>query len=299
MKQYNLIIATIALLSAGVVSCDDPLYDDEQYHKEIYLLSEDQNIYSREYSLEEGKSTKSLSILYTGSTLLEKDVTVHLELEPSLVDEYNKRNFDVNSEKFAHLLSPDLYSIDHLDVTMKTDNPEVYTLVNVTVDPSILSPDSIYFIPLKLKEDDAYQVNADKSTVLFAAYPYNKYASVKTPTYYVMVGSRQVEGDESTGKINGNKLVKPLSANQIRLCVDSRLDATTLDEIAQYCMVLTINEDNSIGISAYNPEKLELQEIKDGDKPSVYDPETGLFTIYYKYKEDGKWVEVMEMLMKP
>ena len=83
----------VSVLGFGViVGCEAKFYDEEQYRKEIYIVSDNSNIFGQEYTFGE-MSEGWLSIYAGGTTPIEKDVTVELEHWPEVLRAYNRTTY--------------------------------------------------------------------------------------------------------------------------------------------------------------------------------------------------------------
>ena len=64
--------------TAVLTSCEQEFYQDEQYRKEIYIVSGEDNIFQREFSFG-GEEIGYLSVYASGTTPIEKEVMVELK----------------------------------------------------------------------------------------------------------------------------------------------------------------------------------------------------------------------------
>lgn len=247
------------------------LFNDEQYKKIIYLLSNDDMTFPIEHALNEEETTGYVTIYVGGSNPIEKDVTVTLEYDGQLLQEYNLLNFDLEKQKYAKELDKSKYTIDSYTITMKAGSETPYVLFPIKIRANGLSPDSAYMIPLKIKEVSGYEINPDKSRVLYHTYIKNDFAEQLTRRYLFMSGTRQI-GQEAETKIAGNKIMLPLAKRKVRICAAIEYaDRPTLEQINQKSIVLEVGENKvtsergitylPVTVSSYKSEYLQVEQV--------------------------------------
>ena len=282
------IISTIVLAVSALlicVSCDDnDQFTEEQYKKVIYLLSRDNNkVFPGIHTLNEEVSTGYVTIGAGGSLVVDEDVTVEFERDDSLMKVYNKVNFDIATEKYARELDPGKFDIEHSSITLKAGQD--YGLLPIRVHAEGLSPDSIYFIPLRIKSISNYEVNPDYKAVLYRVYLENDYASQQEQTSYSVRGSKKEEGAVASATITLNKRAYPLTKDKFRIFADMKNSSDKLNEINQFSIVLQVNEDESITITSYKPELLEVEPQYEEEGDNWYRPDIlGVKRMYINYK---------------
>ena len=129
-------------------------YAEKEHYKDVvYLLSkENYNVYSEVFPFDNGNEvTGYFSVGCGGSLTNPEEFTVDLEPDTVLFNYYNKSNFDINTSKYAKLLSANRYQIETDKVLFPAKNPDQYVKVAVKVKPDGLSPDSTYFIPIAIR----------------------------------------------------------------------------------------------------------------------------------------------------
>ena len=283
------IISTIALATSALlacVSCDDNgQFAEEQYKKVIYLLSEgNSRVFPGIHKLDEPVSTGYVTVASGGTNLIDENVTVEFERDDSLLNAYNKTNFDIDTEKYAKELDPSRFDIQSYSLTMKTGSENPYALLPIRVYTEGLSPDSTYFIPLRIKSVSNYEVNPKYNAVLYRVYLENDYAQQKEKTVYTVRGERQV-GNGVVAKVTLDKRAYPITKDQIRIFADTKNSSEKLDEINRYSILLQIKQDSTISITSYKPEFLQVEQlnINEGDnriRPDVL----GVYRTYIHYK---------------
>lgn len=271
MKKF--IFLFMSILLCCVTACEEEEYDSiEHYKYVVYLLSEnDYNVYSESYAFNEGEAvTGYFSVGCGGSLSNPESFSVELEPDTLLFDAYNKSNFDIDRSKYAHLLKESRYQISAGVVTFPAHHEDQYVKVSVIVTPDGLSPDSTYFIPIAIKSTSKYEINKEKSSILFRVALENYYAEQLTDTYYQMRGNTLNSSGVATGSISGTKLVRPLSKKSVRLYAGSQAQTTksTVDEIARYSIVLTVDENDHVQITPYGT--IETEQLDGGADWNIY-----------------------------
>lgn len=285
MKRISTIVLVFSVL-VGFIACEDNgQFTEEQYKKVIYLLSSDNNkVFPGIHRLDEAVSTGYVSIGVGGTNPIDQNVTVEIERDDSLMHVYNKINFDIDSSKYARELDPARFDIQSYQITLKAGNQDQYTLLPIRVHTTGLSPDSIYFVPLRIKSVSNYEVNPKYQAVLYRVYLENDYAQQKEQTVYAVRGDRQV-GDGGPSKVTLDKRAYPVTKDQIRIFADTKNSSDKLNEINRYSILLQVKEDSTINITSYRPDLLEVQQISEneGDN-SIHRDVLGVNRIYLHYK---------------
>ena len=186
------------------------------------------NVFATSYTLNEDEPVRYVSIGCGGSNSNEQDITVTLEPYPEMLDKYNSLNYNYQSE-YAKLLPADRYEIESYSVTLPAKSNYHYARLPIKVRPLGLSPDSLYFIPLRIKSVSRYDVNEEKRDVLFRVAIENDYAEQLVPTYYVKSGSMT----NPITVLSGTKLVQPLEKDKVRMFVGNEIygSTTTVEDI--------------------------------------------------------------------
>lgn len=299
-----LILCTVVL---GFVSCDtDSIYKEEQYKTLVYLLSGSENVYATSFTLNEEEPVRYVTIGCGGSNSNEKEIMVTLEPNPEMLDKFNSLNYNYENE-YAKLLPADRYEIASYSVTLPANSNYHYVRMPVKVRVLGLSPDSIYFIPLKIKSVSSYDVNEDKSDMLFRIAIENDYAQQLTPTYYVKSGTMT----NPITVLSGTKLVHPLEKDKVRMFIGNQTysNTTTVADIERLSVVVQINEDNSLLVTPYGSMEVEMLDNVNGYNQYVPELMQGtskqrVFYLNYRYRlkeSDGSfsaWREVEERLIR-
>ena len=302
-----LYIFIACIMAVGIAGCNtDIIYQEEQYKTLVYLLSGSENVYAASYSLNEEEPVRYVTVGAGGSTSNEKDITITLEPNPTMLDKFNSLNYNYQSE-YAKLLPADRYTIDSYSVTLPANSDYHYVRMPVKVRALGLSPDSIYFIPLKIKSVSNYDVNPEKSDVLFRVAIENDYAEQLVPTYYAKSGTMT----NPTTVLSGTKLVQPLEKDKVRMFIGNETygSNTTVADIERLSVVVQINEDNSLLVTPYGSMEVEMLDNVEGYNRYVPELLQGtskqkVFYLNYRYRLKNAngtfsaWREVEERLIR-
>lgn len=306
--SYILRLVSLVLLLA---SCEAKFYDEEQYRKEIYIVSDGSHIFGQEYTFGE-ESEGWLSIYAAGTTPIERDVLVELEYWPELLRRYNRTIWGESYASYAQELDATCYTIDDYTLTLSKDNPKPYTMFPIRVNVSSINPDDICFIPLRIKSVSDYMISEDKREVLFRIYVKNDYATTKSTTYYTMNGTEQMcketdgtftpTGEPST--INATKPIVPVGEQSVRILPGTTYSTAALI-ISQKGVRVTVHPDELVDVpvlvdgvptgemlkrqlvtlNTWEETSRSVVVVPVEDQPSYYDPTAKTFTLNYRYKQ--------------
>ena len=322
IKHLTFGLFTAFCLIIGMVSCEKDIFDKELYEKIFSILSDDDKIFEIVHPYEDGGSQCNVSIYCSGTKPLEENVQVELEIAgDSLFNRYNDRIHDLDKVNYARLLSPSHYSIQSMNVTMSAGQTDPYVKMPIKVNAELLSPDSVYFIPLRIKSVSGnYKINANKRQILYRPLLENRYAEQKNISYYGSKGTEfmyardGVTLDATYRKDFGaTKVMYPIGARKVRIALKDKsiLNAETgrasLDLINRHSVVIEVTENNKLKIYPYNDEMF-LYDIEMLPDEVYYDNtfriENGrdCFFLNFRFKENfgtGKrWYKLNERLRR-
>lgn len=326
----------LGLLFLSLIGCNqNEMFLEEQYKKVLYVLSESDQTFPVIHSLNETKSTGYLTVYVGGTLAIDKDVTVVFEKDTSILKKYNLSNYDLDTSKYAIELDPSRYEISNYSATLKAGSDKPYVLFPISINPEGLSPDSAYMIPLRIKSTSEFEINPEKSNVLYHVYIENKFAKQISRTTLFMRGTEKTEGSTSTPKqISANKILFPLTKQSVRLNAGmlNSSNKMDLDLINKSSLIMEIGEEDLVFNNGAPYKLLNLKPYKDGlievtlmenndDENTVlsiaesnrYITEFGVTRYYlcYKYRtlkkasingapsEWNDWIEIKENLKVP
>ena len=128
-------ILTIILCSALVMisGCDKYDFDQEQFRKEVNLLSNSNLVYDRQVAeLQQGGDTLFVVASLSGSQATDEPVTVVLQHSDTLLRAYNKSNFDINKARFAKYLLEECYEFPTMEMNISAGSSRRRQLTTIT-----------------------------------------------------------------------------------------------------------------------------------------------------------------------
>ena len=244
-------IVTIILCSALVMisGCDKYDFDQEQFRKEVNLLSNSNLVYDRQVAeLQQGGDTLFVVASLSGSQASDESFTVALQNSDTLLRAYNKSNFDINKARFAKYLPEECYEFPTMEMTIPAGSSKaMFPVYLKNLDK--ISPDSIYFLEYKIDSLKTPDCNPKKRHVLLRIHKENYYASTQTATYYNYTSSTIIipntDGTSEVRRPTNSNRVFPVSENSVRLMAgdESFSDYTTaLDIINKGSIILEMGE---------------------------------------------------------
>jgi len=289
VKISNILITLIVLLF--ITSCNnDSIYKDEHYKIQVYLLSGGENVFTASYTLNEEEPIQWVTVGCGGSNTNDKEIVVTLEPNPEMVNRFNRMNYD-DERHYAQLLSTNRYVIDSYDVTLPAHSNYHYARMPVKVRPLGLSPDSIYFIPLKIRSVSNYEVNEEKHDLLYRVAIENDYAKQVPATMYSKSGSMT---DPPT-VLSGNKRVHPLENDKVRMYIGNETysENTPIDIIKRLSIVVEILPDNRLTVLPYGNDMEVLMLANNRYFPEFIQGTSiqRVFELNYRFRirTDGTW----------
>lgn len=286
-------------------------------------MSGDDNIIGQEF--EYGGDEGLLALYASGTTPLDEDVEIKVALDAEAIGNYNKVNYDKQYSSYAQQLPADNFSFETMSVVMKAGENTAFLPVKVDIDDLLV--DQTYFIPVRIASVSAYMPSLTRNYVLFEIYRKNEYATTKTDTYYTMNGTTQegwlidnIFGSASRRQvINSSKLVTPCGKNSILILPAAKV--TNDKNLArQMGVCVTVSADEWVNVPVYEEgiltDKVKpmrkvtiepyldsqdaLQVVASPVDVSGFDPTTGTFYLYYRYKlaNESSWYDVRETMAR-
>ncbi len=298
------------IIALNLAGCDnEAIYQDEHYKTQVYLLSKGmENVFVASYTLNEENPEQYVTVGCGGSNANEKPIVVNIEPNPEMLDRYNSLNYDYES-KYARLLPAFRYEISSYTVAIPALSDYHYARMPVKVRPEGLSPDSLYFVPLKIVSVSEYEVNEAKQDILFRVVIENDYATQYPRTDYRKSGQMT----NPLAVMSGTKVVHPLTKDKVRMFIgnEAYTDNTTPEDIARSSVVVQIHADNTVTVTPYDSFMMEVEMIVD-DSYNRYDPalmqgltKQRVFWLKYRFRQRsagggdfGSWREVEERLIR-
>jgi hypothetical protein len=275
------IIAIVAVMM--ICSCNrDEVFEREQYKNVFALLSDDGfNIFTETHDLRITEATGYVSAVCGGALPTGKDINITMVEDESLLLAYNISNYELDESVYARLIPRDKYDIANLNISIPAG--ERNGLMEIKLRPDGLSPDSTYFIPLRADKFSAYELNPDKSTVLYRVLIKNYYATL-TPQNDKNAGTDyRFQGKRNGINILITKQVFPISRNKVRIIAADISFESKADLIARTSLLLEIDENNHVHISPYKnvTNGVTVTQIDDDpDFPNIFRIENDGYSTY-------------------
>jgi hypothetical protein len=283
----------------GISSCDrDEVFEKEQYKNVFGLISETDNV-SRKFHELGKESVGYVAASLGGTNPTQKDIVVHLVEDHSLIDAYNKTNYDVDYSKYVPALLKSKYDIDTYQFTIPAG--EIGGRLSIRVRPDGLSPDSAYFIALRVDSYSTYEVNPEKNFVLYQVRTKNWWALGDGTTIYTMRAKLRVQGSASELEMPGTKTMHPLTRNTVRIMAGNETYESDVAVLNQSAIVLEIADDYKVTISSYK-NMVVTQVDGDTDYPNIFKVEDDGYNTYktfllrYNYQSGTVTYEMKEEL---
>ena len=315
--------------TAVLTSCEQEFYQDEQYRKEIYIVSGEDNIFPTRNFAFGGEEIGYLSVYASGTTPIEKEVMVELERNETVLSDYNQKRYGDNYKNYVLELPDTHYKVDDWSINLYPNANSSYSLFPIKVNIDGLEPEDNYFLPLRIASVSDYMISSARRNVLMQILMKNDYATTKEKSYYTMNGTRlRVAKDtwEPLDKknnapdykpINATKLVAPVTEYGIRILTGSTLTSDR-KELRKQGIVVTVHPEEMIDVPVIGSNGLPTGEyiqcqkvtldkwynVNSGitvlnieDTPSYYNPEKKEFTLNYRYNYNSNdWYEMKEVM---
>ena len=285
------------ILFTGITACnEDAIFERELYKKILALISTDgYNIFEETHGLTGGETVGYVAVSVGGTNPTETDIQVTLEKNLEPFDAYNRSNFDADENLYARLLPEDTYDID--DYTIRIPAGERSGRMKIRLRADNLSPDSTYFIPLKVASLSAYELNPKKDNILYRVLIKNRYATQLANGYT----SYTMRGNKDGVEIPGIKPVHPLGKDKVRIMAGTEAFLPNVETINKNAIVLEVTDEQKVLITSYKDMVVE-QVNGDTDFPNLFKIEDdgyrkyNTFLLRYNYKSGSTTYQMKEEL---
>ncbi len=290
-KQMQILLFFSFVLALS--SCHrDEVFEKEQYKNVFALISGSENVSTKFHFLGD-ESVGYISASLGGTNPTTKEIEIKLVEDGYFIDEFNRVNFDVDKTKYLLPLPKENYSIDSYN--FKIPAGEINGRLPVHIRPDGLSPDRQYGFALRVESYSAYEINPQKNFVIYNVEIKNPWAEGGGRTSYIMDIRLNEIGATYELQMPGTKVVQPISKNQVRVLAGNESD------ISKFAILLTIEDNNQVAISAY--KNIEVIQV-DGDPfySNTFFIENDGFNTYktfrlkYEYKAGNKTYGIREEL---
>jgi hypothetical protein len=282
----------------GIVACNtNEIFEKELYKKVVALIcSDNYNILEDEQELTGEENVTCIAVSCGGTGAAETDVRVTLIPDMATFDAYNHGMYDADVSQYAKLLPAGKYDIDDYHIVIPKG--ERTGKLAIRIRPDGLSPDSVYFIPLSIGALSAYEVNPEKSSILYHVLIKNFYAR-QSSSGYTLYAMRGLKNGANT---TASKQVQPLGRNKVRMMAGNIPFVANAGTFEKSAVVLEVRPDNKVVVSAY--KDLEVTQEDDPEYPNRFRTETDdwgrkykIFLLAYSYKDGSSTIQMREELM--
>ncbi len=251
MKKILIISLAVVLFVGIFTACSSYDFDQEQYKKEINLLSNSELVYDRQVAdLKGNGDTIFLVAGLSGSVLSNETYNVGIMEADSLFRAYNKSNFDIEKDRYARKLPEECFTFPYIGMQIPAGKSQVkFPIYLQNLDK--LSPDSIYLLDYKIDPVTTSVFNPKKQEVLLRLFFANEFATTRQNTFYNYTSSSIITLDINSPLIkhptNANQ-VFPLGENCVRMLAgDETFDEykKALDKINRMSIKVTIGDKTS------------------------------------------------------
>ncbi|MDR0558724.1 MAG: DUF4361 domain-containing protein [Prevotellaceae bacterium] len=304
VKYKTAFFFVLAMLGITCSCNDDDIYKQEQYKNVFMVVSDDDiyNVFSEVFPLGVAESDGYVSASVGGTNSTGKDIKIDFVRDETLLGDYNIGNFDVDASRYARALPEANYKIDDYSLTIPAGQRG--GRMKIRVKPNGLSPDSTYLIPLRIQSFTNYEVNPEKSSVLYRVRIKNCYASQDVSTSYAMRGYVSENGAPFVN-VQVSKTLTPVSGNRVRMIagLESVEANNMLASINDKAIVLEITDFGEVNLIPH--KNITVEKLSTDDNfPNVFTIEDDgyrtykTFLLYYRYMLSGSstWTEVKEEL---
>lgn len=284
MKKLNILLSYLILIIIviGGTGCEqeNPI-DKEQYMKQVSIVGAQHN--SNGYTTfdlnckDEGYAQAFISVAVSGTLPPDRDIVVKLTDDiPGVIDEYNR--VYVSSSAIKNRLMPSsFYEISDFTTTIKAGG--TYARLPINIRSVDLECDSIYALPFKIMSVSEYDYRRVDTVLIMAVNLINEYSdNYRFDAYRSTV---QPDGSLTDSVAMGKILaVKAVSEKVVRFFGEGVTEEK--NNIADYCVTLSVKDDNTLDIGAWDTSKLT---VKDGS--GYYDSKMRIFYLKWNYIRDG------------
>ena len=266
MKAKYLLCPAAFLLLA---SCNEnEVFTKEQYKHVFSFVSNADHVSEKVFNLSDTARIGYVALSMGGSTSTGQDVTVNIVKAPELLEAYNVTQYDNAVDKYARLLPESHYTMSSMKFVVKAG--QTTGVIPVTVRPEGLSPDSTYYLPLRIQSYDAFEANPSRNYVFYHVRIKNNWAAAGGSSYN-MSEMRYANGSTTGLNVPGTKVLYPIGARTVQIRPYRDIEVVQLSGDADY------------------PNKYFVEK-------STYDTKYANFLLHYKYKSGSDWYEIKEEL---
>ena len=276
MKYKNIIIV-FTLFATLLTGCKrDEIFEREHYKQVIALKSEGTfKVFNQDFDLAaidaNGFIDGFISATIGGSLPTDKPVKLTIVEDADLFDEYNQFNFAQQTYAYAKYV-PDNRKIIN-DYSINIPASERTGMMKIRIRPTGLSPDTVFMIPFRVSGVSEYEMNLEKSTVLFRVHLKNQWSSTRSIPQYNHRGLQtriDVVNQAETNTVI-QKHIHPVAGNAVRIFAGGSqvfdINSRNIEkDIAQWAVILTMDDDGNVIMTPWNtsPSGMKVKQIYQG-----------------------------------
>lgn len=237
MKHIYKVITSL-LLSLIVISCSEDPMEQEQYKKEIYLVGAYNRVWEIDVNYSNEKIESFFTVTSSGTLNLDKDVSVSVEIDESIVETYNRKYLgELNVDKFYEPLDQSIYEIPSMNNITIKHKEGISVNVPIFIQTKELDVDQRYVIPIQIANSSPYDVNPTGKKMLIHLNLINAYSG-----NYQLDGYMTEKGSNPR-RIQKNKILTANGINTVRLFYAMNNESSKKEEITAKTIELTISDE--------------------------------------------------------
>ena len=279
MTVWAALAATVALGTA----CNDE-WKDEQYRHYVSFSTQldDQGVtaiyvpfsrHNEDGSLQmgEGLSNYELPVLISGSTMNDRNITVHVAHDPDTLDILNEARFATREELYYKDMVSDAdktYASWAETVEVKAGTNK--SLLTLNFDFNGIDMAEKWVLPLQIVDDPSYGYEShprkNYAKAMLRIYPFNDYTgdySGSTITTKVVL-----EDDSEVSEAITTNTIRGYAVSENSIFTYAGFISEEYTDRFDYKIVYTFNDDGTITLSCPNADEIQFET--DPDNPPMY-----------------------------
>ena len=269
---YNSLILLVALIL--ISACNDE-WKDEQYEQYISFKAPIGNkgctMINVRYK-QGGKVTFQLPVVVSGTTMNDKDLSIHVAVGPDTLNTFNQERFNTRTDLYYKELPSKYYSFPE---TVNINAGDCTELLNIDFSLGDLDMVNTWVLPLTIVDDPSYgyQSNMRKHyrKALLRVVPFNDYSgSYSTTSMKTFFYKKPAEGekDDTTGDamVANTRTAYVVDNNTIFFYAGLMDEDMEVSKRALYKISVRFNEDKSLTLTPPDGNEIDF-EIPEGTTP--------------------------------
>lgn len=266
-KIFNYLLVAASLFAAS--ACNDE-WEEEQYHQYVSLKAPVNDKGCTQINVrykKDGKTTYRLPVIVSGSTMNEKNLDVHVAVDPDTLVAFNKARFTTDTELFYDQLPSQYYSFPE---TVNIPAGTSTALLDINFSLKDLDMVDKWILPLTVEDDPSYgyQSNMRKHyrKALLRVMPFNdfsgSYSTTAMKTYFYDTNKNEVVGD---AMVENTRTAFVVNDSTIFFYAGLMGEDLQKSKRRLYKVYVKFNHDKSLTLSADN-DQIDF-EVPEGTTP--------------------------------